>query len=165
MRRLPLVVGLFAVVALAGANLYHLGQRVSTLQGQCLDENTKLRAEVQAKDDALVNTELTTEQAMEWLEKHAPANAEEAARMLGAQPVCDGVELTQMQFRSGAATSMLGIQKDIVTAVEAYNYFRNIFWALVVGALTLLVVFVALPYSWYFLIARLREIGDALRGR
>lgn len=74
----------------------------------------------------------------------------------GLPLVCDPAELLSSdQLPAG------GIQARIRDGTRAADEYRE--RSLLIAPFVLILF--ALPFSWYFLLARIRELGDALRGR
>lgn len=70
--------------------------------------------------------------------------------------ICDPSELGDL------SNSAVGIQADIITANRRVNY-KPFNWAM--AAALVVFVLVASPYSWYFLLRRIRELRDAIVGK
>lgn len=59
------------------------------------------------------------------------------------------------------APNLVGVQKQIVEKFYASNNTAD--WAKIVAAFVFILC--ALPYLWHFLLQRIRELGDAIRGK
>lgn len=84
------------------------------------------------------------------------AAIERAKSELDFQMLCDPLELFPLDER------VIGVQKELVEAVKARDVSNTHHWysAAIFFALAL-----AIPYLWYFLLRRLREVRDAVTGR
>ena len=71
--------------------------------------------------------------------------------------VCDPVDLR----RSTSDSPAVGIQAQIVSASSAAGTYFDV--SLYLAALIAIVF--AIPFAWYFLLRRIRELGDAIRGK
>lgn len=70
--------------------------------------------------------------------------------------VCDPVILAEL-----GVNDVVGVQKEIVIAWS--NSERTFHNAIIVAAIVF--GFFAVPYAWYFLLRRIRELRDAIAGR
>jgi hypothetical protein len=68
--------------------------------------------------------------------------------------VCDAKELSDMRELKGIQAQIAKIQNDIRSSKK---------WPYSIGVLVLL--FSAIPWSWYFLLRRIREIRDVIAGK
>jgi hypothetical protein len=91
--------------------------------------------------------------------KESEANQAKYHQGYGHDPlVCDPDELKSMD--SGGIHKEL---EDAQKAVDAERYQNPIEWPYVLSAVILITSM--LPWCWYFLIRRIRELSDAIRGK
>jgi len=87
--------------------------------------------------------------------KRAPVSKEKPWR--NDPLVCDPVDLRRLTSDSPA----VGIQAQIVSASSAAGTYFDV--SLYLAALIAIVF--AIPFAWHFLLRRIRELGDAIRGK
>lgn len=90
-------------------------------------------------------------------EAKVPGSYTALAAQFGGKTLCNPVELSL----SSNSNELRGLQEQLVTTQRALVDSRQ--WPIFLG--TAIALFLAIPWTWYFLLRRLREIREAITGK
>jgi hypothetical protein len=136
-----------------------LQARLTTLRDQCLAESRKEQQDVAMKPNVLRDSP--------WLGD--PLVCDPQALASGSEyrtgsRVDSALEVLSPNYDQAKGHNIQTALARTQTALDQHQQSNALVWPYAVSLFVLLIT-VALPWAWYFLLARVRELGDAVRGR